>query len=387
MKWINFLHIYQPVNMDAEAIKEATEKSYLRIIRALEEHPELKFTININGSLIIRWEDLGYQKLLERLKKLLDKKQIELVGTACYHPILPLIPQEEMRGQIRENEEILRKYFGQDFKARGFYFPEMAYSKEAALMVKSLGYEWIILDEIAYSGKVGHVDCSKIYLDQNSDLKVILRSRQISNKYVPEEIEKILSEKDQEEKIVVSGTDGELYGLKHIDHTAVFEKILKNPNLKTSTISEYIDSQENFSEIKIKPHSWATTEEEYRKNQPFNLWNNKSNKIHQKLWELANLVHKTVEENKDDKHFGLARWYMVRGFASCSFWWASGYDFKLFGGVAWSPDEIERGLNELIRAIRSLDNASTRKNKIRAEKLNLEIKDLAWKKHWKQYWQ
>lgn len=386
MKWINFLHIYQPVNMDAALIKEATEKSYLRIIRALEEHPELKFTMNINGSLIIRWEDLGYQDLLKRIKKLKDKGQIDLTGTACYHPLLPLIPREEVRGQIRENEELLRKYFGKDFKPRGFYFPEMAYGPEAAKVVKSLGYEWIILDEIAYSGKIGEGDCSKVYLDENSGLKVVLRSRTISNKYVPEEVESLLQADGNKELITVTGTDGELYGLKHIDHTAVFEKILKSSDLQTETISEFVDSQDNYEKIKIKEHSWATTEEEYRRNQPFNLWNDKKNKIHRKMWEMANLVYQTVESNPEDEHYGLARWYLVRGFASCSFWWASGHDFKLFGGVSWNPDEIERGLNEFTRSIRSLEETASRKNKIKAEKLNLKIKQIIWNQHWKNYW-
>lgn len=37
MKWINFLHLYQPVNADPAIIKEAAEKSYYRIVSALEK--------------------------------------------------------------------------------------------------------------------------------------------------------------------------------------------------------------------------------------------------------------------------------------------------------------------------------------------------------------
>lgn len=372
--------------MDAHIIKEATEKSYLRLVRALEEHPEIKFTININGSLIIRWEDLGYQDLIKRIGKLIKRSQIDLTGTACYHPVLPLIPLEEVRSQIIENEEILKKHFGSDFKPRGFYFPEMAYSPEVAKLVKEMGYEWTILDEIAYSGKLGVADCGKIYEDKNSGLKIVLRSREISNKYVPEAIDEILNNPDFKNKDIVTGTDGELYGLKHIDHTAIFEALLKKPKLETITISNFIKEENEPKIISIKPHSWATTEKEYKAKEPFNLWQNKKNKIQMKLWEMADLVYKTVAENKDDKQYNLARWYLVRGFASCSFWWASGKDFELFGSVSWSPDEIERGLNEFIRAIRSLDNRKTRKAKLKAEKLYLGIKNEVWKKHWNKHW-
>ena len=62
--WINFLHIYQPINTDAYIIKEATDKSYWRIINALNEHPKINFTLNISGCLLLRWEELGYKKLI-----------------------------------------------------------------------------------------------------------------------------------------------------------------------------------------------------------------------------------------------------------------------------------------------------------------------------------
>lgn len=386
MKWINFLHFYQPVNMDAHVIKEATEKSYLRVIRALEEHPQIKFTININGSLLIRWEDLGYQGLIERIDRLIKKGQLEITGTACYHPILPLIPEKEARRQIKENEDILRKHFGADFKPNGFFLPEMAYSPAVAKLVKKFGYKWIILDEIAFSGKIGETDCTKVYKDKNSNLKVLLRDNCISNQYVPDFIQKKLTELNSKDKIIVTGTDGELYGLRHIDHTAEFERILKNPDLETSLISEFIEMSKVSQGIEIKEHSWATTEREYSLGQPFNLWQNKKNKVHQKLWELAYLTYNVIEDNTRDKNYYWARWHFVRGLASCTFWWASARDFELFGSLSWSPDEIERGLNEFIRAVRALDDYKTKEKKIEAEKIYIAIKKMIWQKHWNYYW-
>jgi hypothetical protein len=78
---------------------------------------------------------------------------------------------------------------------------------------------------------------------------------------------------------------------------------------------------------------------------------------------------------------------MVRGLASCTFWWASAKDFKHnFGPYAWNPDEIERGLEELIRSIRSLENEKLRADKLKAEKIYLKIKAMIWKRHWQYYW-
>ena len=407
MNWINFLHFYQPANADAHIIKEAIDLSYYRIVRALEEYPKIKFTLNITGCLVLRWEEMGYLDLIKRIKKLIKRNQIELVGTASYHPLLPLIPEKEAIRQIKDQEKILKKYFGIKLKPKGFFLPEMAYSPKIGKLIKKLGYKWIILDEVAFNGKLNQVDFNKIYEDKQTGLKIIFRSREFSKSYVPETVLKILAEnkspqppftkegrllnspftKGGEGDLIITATDAELYGLRHIDHTAEFEKLLKYKNLKTKTVSEFIKNKETKFPIgNLVPCNWESTEKELKNKLPFALWYDKKNKIQQKLWELSNLVYKTVEKNKKDKNSYWARWHLVRGLASCTYWWASAKDFRLFGPISWSPDEIERGTNELIRSIRTLENEGTRKDKIEAEKLYIKIKQMVWHKHWNYYW-
>lgn len=384
--WINFLHFYQPANTDGHIIKEATEMSYRRIIRALEDQPDIKFTFNITGCLILRWEELKYFDLIKKIKELVKKGQIELTGSAAYHPILPLIPKDEVLTQIKENKDILKYFLGKDIKLKGFFLPEMAYSSKAAKLIKKQGYDWLILDEIACLGKLGKIDFSKVYQDSSSNLKIIFRSRKFSKCYVPDILNKEIIKKTGLKNFYITATDAELYGLRHNDPTAEFEKLLKNKNLKTFKISEFINSRKEVKKIKPLASSWETTIKELKQAKPYALWHDKNNKIQQKLWELANLAYDTVENYKKDDNYGWARWHLVRGLASCTFWWASAKDFRLFGPISWSPDEIERGSNELIRAIRALDDLNTRRKKIKAERLYIKIKQLVWEKHWKYYW-
>ncbi len=194
MNWINFLHIYQPANSDPYVIKEATEMSYKRIVKALEKNPEIKFTLNITGCLFLRWKELGYDDLIKRIKKLVEKGQVELVGSASYHPLLPLISIQEAKKQIEENNLILKEIFG-DIKIRGFFLPEMAYGRKTAKLIKELGFEWIILDEISSRGKLGEIDNNYVYQDRHSGLKIIFRSRKKSSCYVPQLIKKELKKK------------------------------------------------------------------------------------------------------------------------------------------------------------------------------------------------
>jgi len=383
MRWLNFLHFYQPSNIDAFVIKEATEKSYLRIIRALEEHPQIKFTFNITGCLILRWEDLGYADIIKRIERLAQNKQVELVGSASYHPILPLIPEKEVIRQIKDNEDILGRYFGVG-RRRGFFFPEMAYGVKIGQMVKKLGYKYLILDEISYNGKLNQVDFRKVYKDKNSGLKVVFRSRKMSNNFAP----KIIKEQINKNKnnLVITATDAELYGLRYIDHSAEFERLLKRQELKTLTLSEFINNEKPWPAVLVNA-SWESTEKELKNNLPYALWYNKKNNLQMKLWQLADLAYRTCEKFSRDPNYYWARWHLVRGLASCTFWWASGKDFReVFGPISWGPDEIERGTNELIRSIRSLDSIKSRSAKIKAEKIYNEIRQLIWSKHWQEYW-
>jgi len=382
--WINFLHLYQPSYVDNETIIEATEKSYQRIISALVRNPDIKMTLNITGCLLEKWQTLGCEMLIKDLDRLIQHGQVELTGSAAFHPILPLLPKAEIERQIKLNEKILNKYFGADLKLNGFFIPEATYDRRLAKIIKKFGYDWILLDEISATGKINGVSYTTLYQDKNSKLKICFRSREFSKSYVPQIIFKLI--KKDKSKIAVTATDAELYGLRHNDVSATYEKLLKRPEINTLTISQFLASLRETEVIKPITSSWESTEEELARKQPFHLWYDKKNKIQVKLWQLANLAIKTVNKYQNDPNFSWARCHLDKGLSSCTFWWASAKDFRLFGPISWSPDEIERGTNELIRSIRALDDVTTRKTKIKAEKLYIKIKQITWNKHWKYYW-
>ncbi|MFZ4632001.1 MAG: hypothetical protein ACOYL8_02185 [Patescibacteria group bacterium] len=387
MLWLNFLHLYQPANTEFYNIRKALDKSYWRLLRLAEEHTDLKMTFNISGCLLERLEEAKETAFLDRLKFLVKKGRIELTGSAYYHGFLPLLPDIEVGRQIKENAKILKRIFGKNFKPNGFFLPEMAYSPSIARIVKRLGYQWIILDEISYSGLLKNKpDIKNLYIDEASGLKVIFRNREISSAYPPDKILSLAKEK----LTLLTATDAELYGLRHEDPTGEMEKIVKLKEIKTLSISSYFKKLENKKAIKIKIHSssWESTESELKVRRPYALWEDKNNKIQTYLWRLAKLALSLELKYKKDKNYYWYRWHLARGLASCTFWWASARDFsKMFGPYAWSPDDIERGLEDLIRSVRSINDLKTKKNKLEAEKYYLRIKKLIWETHWKKHWQ
>lgn len=382
MKWVSLLHFYQPANIESEKVLEATEKSYERIIRALEEHDGYNATLNISACLLERWaNELGKEDLIERIKRLLMAKKIELVGSAAYHCLLPLVTEKEAIRQIAEQELVIKKHFGRHAKLKGFFLPELAYSPKISRLIKKLGYEWIILDQIALVGEDG-ISPTTSFIDKASGLTVILRNRLIAESYIPDTINVLLDNHVRE--IAITACDAELLGLRHIDQTAEYEKLLKRDGLQTATISDYLKKNKPVRPEKFRECSWQSTDEELRNQNPLSLWHGKDNKIHEALWELAGLAQRLEQKYSKNENIWWCRWHLVRGMASCVWWWASQKDFReVFGPIAWSPDEIERGLNELIRSIRTLEKSTDRETKIKAEDLALNIRKLIWHEHWK----
>ncbi|MCX6795229.1 MAG: hypothetical protein NT165_00650 [Candidatus Falkowbacteria bacterium] len=384
MKWFNFLHFYQPANTEFSNIQEAAEKSYFRLLRLFEENKNLRMTINVSGCLLERMTEGGMADFSRRLSPLLKSGRIEIVGTAAYHAFLPLLPEKEVIFQIKEQEKILKKYLGVS-RPKGFFLPEMAYSSGVAKIIKGLGYEYLILDPIAYSHKNPHdFEALKTYLDKASGLKLVFRNRAWSTKYAPDYLQRALE--TGRSTTVVTASDAELYGLRHEDPTAELERISRDDRLATGTLSDFISLTANPELITLRACSWESSERELLNKNPYALWSDKRNEIHKDLWSLADLAIKTVHENSKDRGASWARWHLSRGLASCAWWWSSGHDFsRHFGPLAWSPDELERGANDLLRSVRSLENKKTRRQKILAEKLALRLRALVWVKHWKKY--
>lgn len=389
MYWINLLHFYQPANTDYFIIKEALDKSYLRLIRLMEENKDWKMTWNISGCLLQRLQEEGEQKVIDRIIKLIKNKQIEITSTAAYHGLLPLLPKEEVILQIKENEKILKTVLGLKTQPEGFFLPEMAYSPEVGKIIRQLGYKWIIVDEIALL-KNKEIKSDDYFIDKNSGLKVVFRDRLVSTAYPPIKIKELIEE-GKNEKVVITATDAELYGLRHEDPTGDMERIVKRKDIITETISSFIKRKKINGKDKIKikllSSSWDTKIEHIKEKEPFKLWNSKDNPIHQELWSFAKLILSLDKKFKNDKNYEWYRWHLVRGVASCTFWWASAYDFsRIFGPYAWNPDIIERGLEDMVRSVRSLDDKKSKKYKLEAEKQYLKIKKLIWEEHWKKHW-
>ena len=384
MKWINFLHFYLPPTSSEEIVKKVAKESYSFLNNTYLNNKNAKVTININGILLEQLEKFKQENIIKDIKKLIEQKKVEIVGSTYFHPVLPLLPKNEIVRNIKMQEQALNHYFSIK-KPAGFFIPEMLYDKKLSKIIESFGYKWLILDQIAFNGKLeNNFVYGKKYQLKNSKLKLVFRSRKASKSFVPQYLLDLIT-KANPPKIMITATDAELYGHFHQDVNNLLKKTLNNKNIKTITISEFLSQLSgNIETVEPVACSWESTEQELKNKKPYILWNNPKNNIQKNIWQLTKIALKYINEKKNDPNKDWARYHFNRGISSCVYWWASGKDFRLFAPPAWNPDEIIKGTEQLIKSIRSL-NALEKDKKIIAEKLYSKINRLIWIKHWKKY--
>jgi predicted glycosyl hydrolase (DUF1957 family) len=378
ISWINILHLYQPPTQSKEVVDRVVAESYSTILNLLGTYPDLRLTINLSGSLIELLEKYGHQAIIEGFKKYAANGQVELLGSAMYHPILPFLPLKEIERQINLNTNILRKHFKKDFPKKGFYIPEMAYSEKIAGPIKECGFDWIALDEIH---SVEPIDPSIRYTGE-AGLGIIFRNSQFSKSFPPEFIV------EQKSKIkggyIITAHDGELYGHWHKDDRGYYKKAFTDTDIKTMLASEYLSKLTETRNISVREASWESTSEELGNNIPYGLWHHPGNEIHKKLETLKKFVLRTVEKNRENSYYRSARAHADKGLASCAWWWSSEKKLGAFSVLTWNPEEIEKGAQELltaVRALKTIDPASY----LRAESLFNKVHAAVWERHWKQH--
>jgi len=395
--WAQLLHFYQPPTQTPSVLRKICNESYRPLIKVLLQYPQARVTVNINGVLTEMLHDCGHDNIINGLNQLAKRGQIEFTGSGKYHPILPLIPQREVERQIQLNVRTNKQFFGKRYEPRGFFPPEMCYSKEIVSSIVNSGHQWIILSGIAHPDS-WPVNVIHYIKEGNKRLAVFFRDDIISNKISFRTVEpgdflnNLKQIKGEKEKIyVVTAMDAETFG-HHIKHweelflAEVYEQIepsaeslrtlkqatdlayqhsllLKDEQItqevQAVTISQLLDLFPLGKGMKPRASSWSTSGEELAAGNFYPLWKDEGNEIHCLQWEhvgmCLELVDKAMEVSDSDetKRFAtIARGLFDRALHSCQFWWASRRPM-------WDINLIHKGLLEqwqtIVNAYRAIN--------------------------------
>ena len=381
------LHIYQPPVQIPMVIKKIVNESYRPILDALRDNPHAKITLNINGTLTEQLHDYKYDDVIEGISTLASRGQIDFTGSGKFHPLLPLIPEPEVKRQIELNNETNRHFFGDVYNPRGFFPPEMAVSDEIMNPIKDMGFEWIISSGIA--NVLPEFPTTNVPQHPNG-LKLFFRDDIISIDCAFDKINTVDAFADRlkykwqdHDYYVILAMDGETFG-HHVKHAIknflrpLFEALPHRNDIKLVTISEIMDRFPKGQTEKPRSSSWSTMSYDIDQGNPFPLWLDPKNELHTDQYRFmmyaltaVHMARKYYDSMDDGKkgQYNNARNFLDRGLHSCQQWWSSKRPW-------YSPDMILRGLNEIllatINAKRSIpDNAEDIK-----DAMNLIMEDM-----------
>jgi alpha-amylase/alpha-mannosidase (GH57 family) len=382
--WAPVFHFYQPPTQFPAVLKKICQESYRPLIDLLGEFERGRATVNINGSLTQMLLDCGAEDVVSGLRRLAEGGRIELLGSAMYHPILPLIPEREIVRQIELNHATNRRAFGDIYTPRGFFPPELAYDGTVAMAALKTGHRWILTSGIACATD-WPVDVVH-RIDGYPDLAVLFRDDIVSNRISFRNIDgfgfidhlRSLGGADSS-TYVVTAMDAETFGhhvtnwerlfLAHVyaQFASELERvelgIPQRVNLAAQHRQILADSAPRGRELRVvtatellglfpagatttpRPSSWSTSSEDLTRDVPYPLWKDPSNHVQALLWrhlhvclELVDLATRaTAQEGRP--YADIARGLLDRALHSCQFWWASRRPM-------WDLNMVERGLAE-----------------------------------------
>lgn len=388
--WAPFLHFYQPPTQFHAVLKKICKESYRPLVKLFKTHPAARVTVNICGSLTELFMDHGGEDIVRGLGELAQRGQLEFVGSSKYHAILPLIPEEEMRRQIELNRRTNSFFFKDAYQPKGFFPPEMCYSKKIVAPIAEARYKWILLSGVA-NNRPWPMD--KIYplKTDGPDILILFRDDVLSNRISFNGIDSrgflehltTLYKSQQSDKThvgkdiyVVTAMDAETFG-HHIQNweklflQQVYEALAVTPRtfkqikqrlnlaeehraildaadlkqIKAVTISELTELFPIVEAVEPRSSSWSTSEQDIEQKNFYPLWNDPNNPIHKHQWEHVNICIEFVKKSSDPSclapsskpYADMARGLLDRALHSCQWWWASRKPM-------WDMNLINKGL-------------------------------------------
>lgn len=138
------IHNHQPVGNEPYVFREAFDKCYKPFIDVLEEFPKIKLTMHFSGPLF-DWMMENEKEFIGRLKQLIERNQIEMIGGGYYEPILQIIPDKDKFSQIGLMNDFLKDKFAKE--PEGMWLAERIWEPHLAHIISEAGLKYTFLDD------------------------------------------------------------------------------------------------------------------------------------------------------------------------------------------------------------------------------------------------
>jgi 4-alpha-glucanotransferase len=330
-----------------------------RIPRTLWDYEDVgRVHISLSGTLLETLSDPGFQERVygivdcgSLLWHLQNTRTIEVLGTAYYHPVLPLIPAPDRDEQLARWLGIGRHLLWCD-RFRGFWPPELGFSMDLVAPLVRNGYEWVIVD-IDHVKPVSPMSWQELRYRPHrakvgdAEIIVVVRDRDLSNaqesgmetSWFIEEVRARTRDCDFP-PLVTTATDGDNGGwFRNTTAGANFwtsfyrdlaERVRagQSGGVRPAFISDYIDRHGAHGWVTVDPGAWNTGDHHGR---GFVQWTGSSAQRDAlaRVAEISEAVRTAAGRLNGDaaaaQQLEQARWRVLRAETSCNFYWGEAW--------------------------------------------------------------
>ncbi len=279
-------HMHQPVDNHGFVIEDCFQKSYGPLIDNIFNFPEVKVTLHFSGNLL-EWFVKNKPELIEKVKKMAKRGQIEIIGGGYYEPIFAIIPYRDKIAQMKKLSDFIKKEFGLD--VQGAWLSERVWEPNYPSFLNEANLKYIIVDDNHFrSCGLTQEDTLYSYIteDEGTTLRIFPINEEIRyltpwkptymtvdylRERADEKGDRIALFISDAEKMGVWGTTHQICyvdGFGHIKGDnkrpfipSLFQQIMDNDWIKSLTLSEYLEKYPARSLVYLPTASYDKMEE------------------------------------------------------------------------------------------------------------------------------
>ena len=141
------IHFHQPVGNLDEVVEKATERCYRPFLETLSHYPDLPMTLHLSGCLL-EWLEEKAQDVTNKLARMVESGQVELMTGGFYEPILAALPHRDQVGQIDMLTQHLSNKYNAD--ASGLWLTERVWEPDVVPALLDAGIRYTVLDDTMF---------------------------------------------------------------------------------------------------------------------------------------------------------------------------------------------------------------------------------------------
>lgn len=371
------LNLHQPPgNLDFLLEQEPWEAEQIlyaidRIPRSLWPYADLgRVHLSLSGTLLETLTNPDFQSRVygtvrvgDLLWFLQNRQIIEVLGTGYYHPVLPLIPEDDWEAQLERWLGIGRHLFWRD-EFQGFWPPEMAFTEELIPALKRAGYRYVLVDsehiepvddmtwhELRYRPHIAEFEGESII--------VVVRDRELSDAqesgmgldWFEREVQARTQNADFP-PLVTTCTDGDNGGwFRNTSEKSNFWNAFYTPlldriraggtNVRPAFVHEYLDKYGARGRVRVRTGAWNTG---WHHGRDFMQWTGSEAQKAAlgRVREVSQRVQAALSQGKSREELEPAYYRLLRAETSCNFFWGEAWVDRAHADLDAADEELRR---------------------------------------------